>query len=345
MAAQVPVRNLYYLFCYAWNRFHEGQAAEVGATESPDLPNLFAKVLINATHNLLRRGLDRGYVRIQDDVPCLRGRVVFGETLKRNLLRQAKAHCAFDELRHDILHNQILKTTIERLAHLDQTETELRNALKRLFRALEYVGTIRLSKRAFRRVQLHRNNAFYDLALKVCALVYDALLPEQGTGRFRFVDILYDERKMGLVFQDFVRNFYRLEQCDFSVGSDRIRWDAAAEDAHHLGLLPSMFTDASLRSKDRTIVIETKYYRDTMQEHHGRETLRSENLFQLYAYLKNLEVNGGPDAEAEGILLYPTVTRELDARYTVQGHRLRVVTLNLNQEWRGIHDDLIALIN
>src|SRR4051794_1628898 len=97
MAAAIPIHNIYYLLCYAWNRFEEGRAVEVGATECPDLFNLFARVIINGTKRLLRRGLDRGYVPVAEDTTCLRGRVLFGETLNRMLHEQAKAHCGFDE--------------------------------------------------------------------------------------------------------------------------------------------------------------------------------------------------------------------------------------------------------
>lgn len=345
MTTSIPVQNLYYLFCYAWNRFNEGQACEVGTTESPDLTNLFAKVLINGTHHLLRRGLDRGYIVYEEDTACLRGRIVFGDTLKRNLLRQAKAHCAFDELSHDVVHNQVLKTTLAGLAQIEQIDPDLRDELRRLCWVLEGIHTTRISKRTFRQIQLHRNNAFYDFVIRVCELVFDSMLPEGNTGRFRFADILNDELKMGLVFQDFVRNFFRLEQSDFSVKSDRIRWDADADDTQQLELLPSMLTDVTLRSPERTIVIETKYYRKTMQEHHGRTTIRSENLYQLFSYLKNFEALEGPDEQAEGILLYPSVGRSLDVRYTIQGHPVRVCTIDLNQHWRKIHDDLLTLIN
>jgi 5-methylcytosine-specific restriction enzyme subunit McrC len=46
----------------------------------------------------------------------------------------------------------------------------------------------------------------------------------------------------------------------------------------------------------------------------------------------------------EGVLLYPAATREVDLRYTLGGHPVRVVTLDLNQPWPGISADLLKLI-
>ena len=149
MAKVIPILNVYYLFCYAWNRFEEGRSVEVGATDSPHLLDLFAKVIINGTRRLLRRGLDRGYVAVSEDTTCLRGRVLFSETVKRMLHQQAKAHCAFDELQHDVLHNQILRATIERLRGVEGLDKDLNYELGKLLQAFEQVSRITLEKSTF----------------------------------------------------------------------------------------------------------------------------------------------------------------------------------------------------
>jgi 5-methylcytosine-specific restriction enzyme subunit McrC len=46
-----------------------------------------------------------------------------------------------------------------------------------------------------------------------------------------------------------------------------------------------MKTDITLRSSTRTVVIEAKYYRETLTRRYSKETLRSDNLYQLFAYL------------------------------------------------------------
>ena len=60
----IPVRNLYYLFLYAWDRFSEGRQIDVGSDTSPDLPNLLARVLVSGVRRQFRRGLDKGYVEV-----------------------------------------------------------------------------------------------------------------------------------------------------------------------------------------------------------------------------------------------------------------------------------------
>jgi 5-methylcytosine-specific restriction enzyme subunit McrC len=262
------------------------------------------------------------------------------------LSQQAKAHCGFDELQHDVLHNQILRATIDRLRGADGLDQGLNHELGKLLKAFDYVSPITLTKSMFRRVQLYRNNGYYGLLMKVAELVHDALLPEGGAGRFRFDNILRDEKKMALIFEEFVRNFFRLEQQEYHVGRNRIAWDLSTEPlpATAASFLPTMETDVTLRSGTRTLVIEAKYYRETLTGRYGGETLHSHNLYQLFAYLKNIEARGGSDAQAEGILLYPDVDQSLDLQYQIQGHKLSVRTLDLGASWPEIHRGLINLV-
>ena len=105
----IPIRNLYYLFCYAWERYPEGGSTEVGIDDCPDLPNLFARVLINGVNRLLRRGLDRGYLSFEEELRSPRGRILIDRTIKEQTLQRGGVYCQIDELRHDVLHNQIIK--------------------------------------------------------------------------------------------------------------------------------------------------------------------------------------------------------------------------------------------
>ena len=57
MATTIPITNLYYLLAYAWDhKLSDAELVSVDADSCHDLNNLFAKILGNATHHLVRRG-------------------------------------------------------------------------------------------------------------------------------------------------------------------------------------------------------------------------------------------------------------------------------------------------
>jgi 5-methylcytosine-specific restriction enzyme subunit McrC len=289
----------------------------------------------------MRRGLDRGYTEVQDDISGVRGRIVVGDTLRRNLLRFGRASCRFDELSYDVLHNQIIKATVSRLSEVNEIDATLRRDLHGLKRLFSKVADISLSRSSFRRVQLSRNNGGYDLLIKICQLVNSALLPHPDGHGSKFSDIFKDGRLMAGVFESFVLNFFKTEQNEFSVKSEFIQWDALALNAVSARHLPAMRTDVTLRSKARTIVIDTKYYPEALVEHYGQKKIRSDHLYQLYAYLKNCKSQGGPP---EGILLYPTTSQSLDLAFVMGGNKMRVKTLQLDQPWQIIHIELCNLL-
>ena len=149
---------------------------------------------------------------------------------------------------------------------------------------------------------------------------------------------------MPLVFQDFVRNFYSIEQNDYEVTPLKMRWDAKTQNDDELRLLPTMTTDVHLKNDKRRIIIDTKYYKEALQEHYGKRSVNSENLYQLFSYVKNSEALSSAYANSEGILLYPAVGEKIDFRAIFQGHSIRVVTINLDQPWHKIRTDLLSFL-
>jgi 5-methylcytosine-specific restriction enzyme subunit McrC len=143
------------------------------------------------------------------------------------------------------------------------------------------------------------------------------------------VEVLDDDELMQKVFEDFVRNFYRLEQTTFRVLPRSMEWQAGAKNLEDLEFLPKMVMDTVLRSRSRTIVIETKYYKDTFQSFYSKERIRAENLYQLTSYLSNLEVRDAGNPKPEGVLLYPVSDSKVDLSYTILGRSVRICTLNL----------------
>ncbi len=107
-----------------------------------------------------------------------------------------------------------------------------------------------------------------------------------------------------------------------------------------------MRTDATLRSSARTVVIDAKFYPQALVSHlDGHRKVRSAHLYQLIAYLRNTAQKGGPDAVAEGLLLYPcTDATKLRLDFSLVGHRVRVCSVDLTRPWPAIHGEMIGLL-
>lgn len=340
---EIPIRNLYYLLLYAWGRLEEGQAVDVGGLEHERAPDLLARILASGSRHVVRRGLDRGYVQRTEATSRLRGRVAFAPSLRRMLLPQGQAVCSFDELTPDVLTNQILRTTIGRLSRAEGLSDALQDELRRAHRSLGGVSEITLSRALFGRVRLHAGNRFYRLLLSTCALAYENLLPLQNGEGYRFRDFARDERQMAILFEAFLLGFYRRERPDLQAIPETMEWPADPLSTSGFGTLPQMRTDVTLRGDGWTCVIDAKYYRSALSSWREQGTFSPSNLYQLTTYLHTLEARGGADAQADGVLLYPMAQGEFDHVYRIGAHRLRLLTLDLSQDWVSIEQSLLDL--
>jgi len=350
---EIPIANVYYLLCYAWNKLEESETVKIDPTQSTDLINLFARVLISGVTHLLKKGFDRGYLAHSEETKVLRGRIQFQPTLKRGLLFRGHAHCEFDELSYDVLHNRILKTTLSRLTRADGIDAFNREQLIEHWHNMAEVGTVDLSSQVFGKVQLYRNNHLYDFLLRVCELLFANLLPTEKAGSWRFRSFLQDPKQMAALFEQFVRNFYKREarlvftSGHVAVGREDISWKFATDRLESARLLPKMQTDVCITTSSRKLLIECKYTSDPLEaeRYEGTQKLISGHLFQVNSYLDNL-----PDSDVnnscEAILLYPMAKRPMEAEFRrSKGQKVSIRTINLFQEWKGVSRDMLLLIS
>lgn len=340
----IPVANIYYLLCYAWDEFAPRQMTSVAGEEFPDTLHLFSRLLVVGLRTLHRRGVERGYVQQEQATAIVRGRILMKDTAHVRIRHPQQVFCSFDDLSADILSNQILRATVRRVLGDDTIDASLLGDLRHSCDLLREVSDVDLTPRLFHEVHLHQNNRLYSFLIHICRFFYESLDALDKPGRFRFHDVDRDEKRMRRVFEKFVRNFYARRQQVFRVKRDRMEWRALPIGNADPGLLPSMETDVTLRSTDRTIVIECKYTESLYQKRFFAEKLRSGHLYQLSAYLRTLEGSLAPDSSAEGILLYPTANVELDVSYRIHNHNFRIATIDLSKPWSEIESGMLALL-
>ncbi|MEO5365955.1 MAG: hypothetical protein H7831_06310 [Magnetococcus sp. WYHC-3] len=113
-------------------------------------------------------------------------------------------------------------------------------------------------------------------------------------------------------------------------------------------LLPGMRTDIMLDhlGLGRRIIIDTKFTAAILSGQYGQDTLRSERLYQIYAYLRSREADGDPlSDQASGLLLYPSMGHDMDETVRIQGHQIRFATVDLAASSRDIRQRLLHVVD
>ena len=341
----IPILNVYYLLCYAWNHVQQDATARLRIQEHDKAQDLLGKVLAGGVNHLMRRGLDRGYLERREDLAGIRGKLAVSETAKRALKARARAACDFEELSPDILRNRILRASMRRLLSRNgvRLSDKVRKEVRSAYRKMPAVSPLHLTRSAFARVQLAGGNRkLYRFLLSVCRLIHDSMVVDERTGRSVFRDFVRDKAKMWRLFEDFAAGFYGREQRTFEVrrqSSIRFSGTEGTTDAD-AELIPRMQADLVLESPRRRIILDTKFYRTVLPD--GK--LNSAHLYQLLAYLRNRQAARPDGARHEGILLYAQSGDPVRAVVRLEGHRIQARTVGLDQGWQQIHDEMLAVL-
>ena len=128
-----------------WDTLDEADLVDVDVADHTSLLDLFARVLNNGVEHLIRRGLDRDYVSHTEVTAGVRGRIRLADSLKSLTIPQARLCCEFDDFRYDVVHNQIVKSTLRTLSRCELVEAETRHALHLTHRRLPEVADINVT--------------------------------------------------------------------------------------------------------------------------------------------------------------------------------------------------------
>lgn len=338
----IPIQNIYYLLSYAWDKAELQPADKLVSSENSDAPiNLLTAMLLPEVQQLVAQGLATDFIAKKKTVRGIKGKLLLHETFRNGHVLPGKTICVVEEQSPDIIPNQIIKSVLNKLIQTTDLSVALADKVKRFLPAFAEVSccTHTLPNLILPRHQTAR----YQYIIDCCTFILENLLPAPEGKGFRIKSLLENKKQMAKVFEAFVRNFYRREQRVFKVKSEKLKWQGQGTTPEAQRLLPAMFTDISLQSASRKIIIDIKFYKKALIPHYKKERLISKHLYQLFTYLHHSPLKNSQQ-QPEGILLYPVVTEELNLEYSLSGYKIRVCTINLNQSWMNIKSDLLKLI-
>ena len=149
---------------------------------------------------------------------------------------------------------------------------------------------------------------------------------------------------MGQLFESFVRNYLRTEHPELgNLRRKQIDWSGEPR-TDGSRRFPIMEADIYIpHAGGRSVIVETKCVSRTFADRgrSGTGSLRSDHLYQLFAYLTNHRAQTNlSEKPALGVLLYATTEATFDYRYRLHGHPLWVRSINLSEPWAVVGTNL-----
>lgn len=330
------------MLAYAFRVLNEGKYANLSSESFSNASNLFASILTKGITNQIKRGLGKEYVLTNEYLLKPRGKIDIAHSIKKQTMINSRLSCEFDELSHNITVNQILKSTALLLIRTNDVSNEHKKALKKVLIYFGSVEEIKLSCIDWNHIYYHRNNATYKMLINICYLVVEGLLLSDNTGEIK-VRSIYDEQKIYRLYERFVLEYYKRHYPQLSAMASHIKWNI---DDDFIQFLPVMRSDIMLSYNEKTLIIDTKYYQKSMQsiEKYDSLSVHSNNIYQIFTYVKNCDIQ--VSGNVSGMLLYAKTDEYCtpDYVYKMSGNTIWVKTLDLNQSFEKICDQMDRLV-
>ena len=338
----IRVQNVYYMLAYAFKVLHEQGYKKVAAEDFENTADILAAILIRGISIQIKRGLNKDYISKTEPLFSLRGKIDVTDSIKTQTFLRNRMICSYDDFSSNAYMNRIIKSTVQILLKSDVAK-ERKKALRKLMLYFAEVESLDVKSINWH-LRYDRNNQTYRMLIAVCYLVVKGLLQTQSDGNIKLMDFL-DESRMHNLYERFIREYYRREFPQISVSAAQIPWQL---DDDMRDMLPIMQTDVTLSCGEKTLIIDTKYYSHTTQRRYDAHTIHSGNLYQIFTYVKNKEMElADIPHEVAGILLYAGTDEEItpNIEYSMSGNKIAVRTLDLGWDFSQIRKQLDEIVD
>lgn len=337
----ILIKNVYYMLSYAFQYLKQSQYQELKPEDFENIYELLSEILIRGISQQLKQGLYREYISYNEDIPTVKGKISIPNSIKLKMRQTQRLNCEFDELSENNLFNQVLKTTSILL--LSKIKPEKQKKILYLMSYFTNVEEIHPFSIKWNRFKYQRNNKNYEMLMNVCHFIIDGLLISTDDGNYKLANFI-DETRMHALFEKFVLQYYRTHYPKLNANPSGVPW-AVESTGDTLEYLPAMVTDITLydKSANKTLIIDTKYYGQTMQKQFDKSSYHSNNMYQLLTYIKNKEVE--TRGEVAGVLLYAKTQESVvpDQNFKLLGNSFSLRTLDLNTDFEIIKQQLDSL--
>ena len=338
----IPIRNIYYMLSYAYQTLNLSEYKQIGTEKFKNVKELYAEILSIGIPVLIRRGLSKDYISIEETSNVIKGKIDINSTIKKNSLVNKKVAVVYDEFSENILLNQIIKATLVYLSRSNKINKKMRRLFFALLPYFAEVSDVELDLQLWKNVRYNRQNIRYQFIVDVCRYIYEELLFDESS-KSQIMKEVQDEQRLSSLYEKFIFAFFKRET-NYNVSRPQIQWKV---DDGFTEALPIMQTDLVLKKDKKTLIVDAKFYSENMVARFegGAAKQKSGNLYQIFTYINNWKKE--TDEMVAGMLLYAKTTalNQPNHIYHIKDNQIFVVSLDLQQDFNGIKENLLAYAN
>jgi len=285
------------------------------------LLDLFVRMFLDEAHRLIQRGLKSDYTVNRDNETCVRGKIVFSEHIRKNLLHRERIFVEYDVFSVDCPENRLVKSTA---VYLQRHSSDLQNrkGLRTVLSVMDQVPESRNIEQDFLRCGQSRSMADYQRLLELCRVFLQGKSFTAFSGGQAALALLFP---MEQIFESYVAAVLRryLESKQYRVHVQAKGKYLFELPRKQFALRPDLVVE-DLECGEQT-VLDTKWKLLSPQWHNYG--ISQADMYQMYAYQREYHAK-------QAVLLYPNcsamVNQSVPLSYSsASGNLVRVQMMDL----------------
>lgn len=263
------------------------------ATEKNPFIEILIREFATSLFESLKRFTPKRYVREEENLNYLKGKIKFSENIRYNCTNEAKFYCEYDEFSENNLLNQLFLFVSTCLYNISNSSYN-KKTLKFIINYYSDISFVRFDKCKVRKIKLTRNQELFKKTFKLAKMFVEQTSVDLSKNKFENITLVWDMNKL---FEEFVYEILK-RQTSLSVSAQKGKRLLKNVDSK----IRNTYVDI-LITKPQKIVVDTKY-----KELQSIQDFDNKDAFQVITYCLLHNTN-------KSVLIYPKFNNNINKNY------------------------------
>lgn len=287
------LKNLIYMLSYTKKLdIKTSNEARLSTAKNPFIEILireYAKSLFEC----LKRLTPKKYVREEDNLNYLKGKIKFTENVRHNSSNQAKFYCEYDEFSENNILNQLFLFVSTCLYNISN-DSYNKKTLKFIINYYSDIKLVRFDRFKAEKIKLSRNQELFKKPFNLAKMFVEKTSVDLSKNKFENITLIWDMNKL---FEEFIFEIMKKNESEFG-------WTFTAQKGKRLlagddNKKRNTYVDIYAENDKDKIILDAKYKIFT-----GTDDFSNADVFQVstYCLLHNAD---------KAVLIYPRWNKEV----------------------------------
>ncbi len=283
----IILKNLIFMLSYTKNLdIKTNDNAKLSAEKNPFI-EILIREFATSLFESLKRLTPKRYVREEENLNYLKGKIKFSENIRYNCTNQAKFYCEYDEFSENNLLNQLflfVSTCLYNIANSSYNK----KTLKFIINYYSDISFVRFDKFKVRKIKLTRNQELFKKPFNLAKMFVEKTSVDLSKNKFENITLVWDMNKL---FEEYIFELIKRKIPDCKATAQKTKRLLVRKKESKIETRRDTRVDILLQNPQ--IIIDTKYKKFT-----NFDDISSADIYQVttYCLLHNYK---------RAILLYP----------------------------------------